>query len=49
MEKLGLNRFGRKTNDEVFLKEINRIAINPTRDEIDCEVDIEARDILNGN
>ncbi|WP_082498293.1 DUF5071 domain-containing protein [Chryseobacterium sp. Leaf180] len=44
-----LTIFGRETRDEVFLKEINRIATNPTRDEIDCEVDMEAQAILNGD
>ncbi|MCX8534542.1 DUF5071 domain-containing protein [Chryseobacterium luquanense] len=42
-----LTIFGRETKDEVFLKEINRIATIPTRDEIDCEVDMEAQAILN--
>lgn len=43
-----LTFFGRETKDEVFLKEINRIAENPTFDEINCEVDLEAQAILDG-
>lgn len=43
-----LTFFGRKTKDEVFLKEIDRIAKNPTFDEIECEVDLEAQAILDG-
>ncbi|MFY1047972.1 DUF5071 domain-containing protein [Chryseobacterium sp. GP-SGM7] len=43
-----LTFFGKETKDEILLKEINRIAKNPTFDEIDCEVNLEAQAILDG-
>lgn len=44
-----LTRLARKTTDPVLLQEIERIAIFPTRDEIEEEVNVEAIAILNGN
>ncbi|RFS22694.1 DUF5071 domain-containing protein [Chitinophaga silvatica] len=39
----------RKTKDETLLKEIERIAKHPTKDEIEEEVNVEAAAILNGD
>ncbi|MDI3321291.1 DUF5071 domain-containing protein [Pinibacter soli] len=48
MWKLGiLTAFGRKEKDHIFLKEIERIAKYPTKDEIEDEVNLEAIAILN--
>lgn len=44
-----LTIFGRNTENEIFLKEIVRIAKFPTLDEIEEEVNVEALAILNGN
>lgn len=44
-----LTIYGRETRDEIFLKEITRIATIPTRDEVECEVNLEAQAILNGD
>lgn len=44
-----LARLARKTADPVLLKEIKRIALFPTKDEIEEEVNIEAIAILNGD
>jgi hypothetical protein len=49
MWKFGiLVTFGRTTKDQTLLKEIERIAKFPTRDEIEEEVNLEAISILNG-
>jgi hypothetical protein len=38
----------RNTNDPLIIKELEKIAKHPTKDEIDNEVDSEAKAILNG-
>lgn len=44
-----LTTLARTTKDQTLLKEIERIAKSPTRDEIVEEVNIEANSILNGD
>ncbi|MFB6457104.1 DUF5071 domain-containing protein [Chitinophaga sp. Hz27] len=44
-----LTTLARKTKDERLLKEIERIAKHPTKDEIEEEVNLEAIAILNGD
>lgn len=43
-----LTHLARTTTDPVLLQEIERIALHPTIDELHEGVDLEARDILNG-
>jgi len=44
-----LMHLARNTKDKALLKEIERIAISPTRDEVEEEVNIEANAILNNH
>lgn len=44
-----LTKLSRKTSDPVLLKEIERIARYPTRDEVEEELNVEAIAILKGD
>ncbi|WP_345954167.1 DUF5071 domain-containing protein [Mucilaginibacter sp. PAMB04168] len=44
-----LGNLVRNTNDPSILMELERIARHPSKDDIDCEVNLEAVSILNGD